>query len=290
MQNTEAFSPVSRKIARGARSINIIITVVTILLALILLVWLGLNVKPAPFPGYPQASGTVETTPLPQNLPAPVERFYRKVYGDTLPVVSSAVVTGRATLRIMGITFPARFRFIHQAGRNYRHYIQATFFGFPIMRVNETYLNGKSRLELPFGTTEGEPKVDQAANLGLWAEALWFPSLFVTDPRVSWEAVDASTALLVVPFGTEKERFVVRFDPKTSLPHLLESLRYKGASDEAKTLWLNEALVWDMLAGRMLLTESALTWLGDGSPWARFRLEELVYNVDVRAHLRKKGL
>ena len=45
------------------------------------------------------------------------------------------------------------------------------------MVVNETYLDGKSRLELPFGVIEDEPKADQAANLGLWGESAWLPYL-----------------------------------------------------------------------------------------------------------------
>ncbi len=232
----------------------------------------------------------LETVPLPEGLPAPVERFYRRLYGERVPVVRSAVVTGRATLRLGGLSFPARFRFTHEAGQGYRHYIQATVFGLPVMWVSESYLNGKARLELPFGVTENEPKVDQAANLGLWAEAVWFPALFLIDPRVRWEPVDDLTACLVVPFGAGEERFTVRFAPETGLVRRLESMRYKGAEDPHKTLWLNEALVWEELDGRLVLTESALTWSGDSAPWASFRVEELVYNVDVRETLGRRGL
>ena len=98
-------------------------------------------------------------------------------------------------MRLVGITFPARFRFTHDAGRGYRHYIEATLFRLRLMKVNETYLGGQARLELPFGVTEGEPKIDQGANLARWAEsAFWLPPLLVTDPRVRWESVDECRA------------------------------------------------------------------------------------------------
>ena len=180
---------------------TIVLTLVGIIVAVVVFVWLGLQVKPAAFAPFPQRTPALATAPLPEGLPAPVSRFYRELYGEQVPVIESAVLTGRATMRINGITFPARFRFTHVAGQAYRHYIEATFFGMPLMRVNEHYLEGRARMELPFGVTENEAQVDQGANLALWGEAFWFPARLVTDPQVRWEAVDEDTALLVVPFG-----------------------------------------------------------------------------------------
>lgn len=56
-----------------------------IALGLPLLGWLGLSIKPASFPAYPERTPTLETT-----------------------------------------TLPARFRFTYEAGKGYRHYIEAT--------------------------------------------------------------------------------------------------------------------------------------------------------------------
>lgn len=268
---------------------NITITIVSILLVLFVLAWLGLQVKPASFPLYPQGS-RLETLPLPQNLPAPVERFYQKIYGDTLPVISSAVITGRATMNIMGITFPARFRFIHESGQNYRHYIEATWFGFPVMKVNAQFIGGKSRLELPFGITENEPKVNQAANLGLWAETIWYPAYFLTDTRVHWEPIDDATAILEVPFAESTETYIVRFDERTGLIKLLESMRYREANDRSKILWLNDVREWNTVNGYFIPNVAALIWFDQGRPWAVFTVEDIIYNSDVRDYVRAKGL
>ena len=269
--------------------IKYIIVLIGALVAILAVGWLGLQVKPKPFPAYPEQTPALKTVELPADLPAPVARYYETIIGDQIPVIESAVITGRAKLRFFGLRFPARFRFTHIAGQDYRHYIEATVFDYPVMKVNEYYLDGKSRMELPFGAIENEPKVDMAANLGLWGESVWLPSIFITDPRVRWEAIDDTTARLVVPFGEEEDILTATFDPQTGLLLGLEAMRWKEPTSETKTLWRNEPLGWQTFHGIKIPSPASVTWLDEGTPWSVWTIEDVAYNVDVSEYIGARG-
>jgi hypothetical protein len=250
--------------------------------------WLGLRIEPQPLTEAGLEAGPVATLPLPVGLPAPVERFYRALYGDEVPVITTAVVSGRGRMRVNGITFPARFRFSHVAGHGYRHYIEVTGFGRRLLAVNEWFLDGGARLELPFGVMQG-PKVDQGANLALWAEAGWFPSLWLTDPRVRWEPVGADSARLLVPFGDVTEELTVTFDRATGLLQRMESMRFKGEEAATRTGWSNEALGWAELDGLTVPMTTTVTWADEGTPWARLCTEAVLLNADLDRYIRARG-
>ncbi|HHT09122.1 MAG TPA: hypothetical protein PK171_05875 [Atribacter sp.] len=269
------------------KALCIVILILVIVVALFLV---GIHIKPRPFPPFPRSAKSIlKTIPLPDGLPKPVERFYQLIYGENIPVIDSAIVSGRLRLRIMGITFPGRFRFVHETGKGYRHYIETTLLGFPIMKVNEFYLNGKGRLELPFGISES-PEIDQGGNLGMWAESTFFPAIWLTDPKVRWEPLDQDSSILVVPFGEQEERFIVRFDSQTGYLKLMEAMRYKSAGDKHKVLWLAETLKWGSIDKHNLMIEGSATWLDEGKPWAVFTVDDVVYQVDVSEYLQAHGL
>jgi hypothetical protein len=264
--------------------------IILILVILIAAVWLGLQVKPKPFAFPDLKEGTVSTIPLPAGLPAPVERFYRTVYGDQLPVVDTVVITGSGRLKPFGIWLPARYVFVHNTGKDYRHYFEATFFGFPILKINEGIVGGKSFFESPMGNIENDPNTNQGANLALWAEATWFPSIWVTDPRASWQAVDGNTAILFIPYGDENENFIVRFDPQTGLVAMMESMRYREAGEgKQKILWITRNEGDAMFPGTKINSEGSATWLDQGTPWAYFKLEGMKFNVDSTDYILQRG-
>jgi hypothetical protein len=252
-----------------------------VLFSLALLLWLGLQILPASFTAPELPVAEVKTILLPVGLPAPVERYYRTVYGEQIPIIDTVVITGRGRIRPFGVWLPARFVMVHNTGRDYRHYFETTFFGLPFLCVNEGYLDGQSFFESPMGTYYNDPNTNQGANLALWAEGGWFPGLWLTDPRAKWDAVDEHTALLRVPFENQTETFTVRINPETGLVDLMEVMRFKTKTDTAKTLWITSSSA----DGKT----SYATWLDDGKPWAELSLEKIVFNVDVSDYIRARG-
>jgi hypothetical protein len=93
----------------------------------------------------------------------------------------------------------------------------------------------------------------------------------------------------VVLFNEDEEHLVARFDPRTGMLRFLEAMRCKDPSSEDKTLWITEAIEWKTLNGNTTLSIGALTWLDEGTPWAVFSVEDVVYNVDVQEYIRAKG-
>jgi hypothetical protein len=240
--------------------------------ALLGLGWAGLQVRPAPFAPVPQPATAPTTMPLPAGLPAPVERYYRLVYGEQVPVITSGAISGRGTMAPFGVALPARFRFMHDAGRNFRAYFELTLFGRPVMKANEHYVDGAFRQEISMvGVTENQPRENHGAALRMWSEwVIWLPAMLLTDPDVRWEAVDDTMALLVVPVDGAWERLVVRFDPATGQVQYVEAMKYKRPSDTTKTLWSNAV------------------WFGD-RPWANFDIEQIVVNAPIDTSRKATG-
>lgn len=274
------------------KEISMDITALIIIILIIAagwLIWMGTKKTPDPFPPLALQNRNLGTFDLPGGLPECVERFYRELYGTEMPRIESFVLTGRGQLRFMGVTLPTRLRFIHQAGEGYRHYIETTFWGIPILRVNEYFLEGECCLNLPFGTIEDDPQTDQAANIGLWSETMMFPSVYLSASDVRWESINDHTAMLIVPFQDGEDRFTAHFNPETHMLDRMEALRWKKSGDNEKTRWQAQALEWGELEGLRMPILFAAQWMDEESPWLVARIEDVRWNVDVEEYIQGEG-
>lgn len=252
--------------------------------------WAGLRLAARPFPASSLQSHDLGTQPLPSDLPAPVARFARAIFnGDRMPNVESALLVGRATIRRGRLVLNARFKFSHLTPDNYYHYIQVTWFGLPVMTINERFLDGKGIMDIPGTRVENDPNTDHAANQGFWSEALaWVPSVVFSDRRVRWEAIDDTSARMIVPNGTEEEAFILHFDPQTGLMTEMTTLRYQDPTPAPRLGWANHTLEWGTFNGVLLPVRAETQW-GNDPPWAAWQIEQVLYNVPVTNRLHQFG-
>lgn len=265
---------------------RIILYGVAFLVILVVFLLLGLRIKPASLAAYPGQTPMLETVPVPRDLPPPVARYYETVMGEEMPLIETAVLTGRGTLRFNGITFPAQFRLMHEVGNDYRQIFTATYYGLPLFTADETFIDGRAVLNTPVGVVENDPQTDSAANLALWGLAMMMPSAYLTDSRVRWEAVDEQSARLVIPDGEEEDSFTVTFDPDTGLIAGMDTMRYFDAQ-QGKKAWHLEGHEWQQIHGVLIPTTWTVTWLDEGSPWLVGTVEDVLYNVEVAETIRE---
>jgi hypothetical protein len=270
--------------------IRILMVLVSCIVVLLASGWLGLQVKATSFPAV-RFDAVPRMIPIPIDLPAPVQRFARAVYGDSLPEVQSAVVLGRAQLAPMGFPMPTRFRFYyHAVTSSHYHDIQVTWFNLTFMRIHERNQEGHVSLDLSIlGQVDDAPRTNRAGIQGYWGEVLaWVPSIALTDPRVRWEAVDDTTAHLYLPGLDDVEAFTVRFDGDTALITEVETMRYQSEENAERWRWFNRILEWGTVNGLRVPIRSQTQW-NDNTPWATWEVEQVVQNVDVSARMAQFG-
>lgn len=241
--------------------------------------WLGLRVSPrsrAPAVGIPRDRGSVD---LPAGLPEPVARHFQAIGGERLPVIETAVAWGTARMRIGGVWLPARVTSAYIPGQSFVRHMAITWLGMPILQGVDSYRDGEGMLAIGPFVSRG-PEIDQGENLALWGEGVFMPTMLVRGPRVRWEPVDAISARLWVPFGSERDVCVVRIDPHTGLIGELTAERYRSPG-EPKQPWKVELANYRAFQGIAVPTRITVTWEREGRPWYVGTIDRVAYNVDV---------
>jgi hypothetical protein len=233
----------------------------------------GLSRLPAPFPPSPLRTPDLDSNPIPA-LPAPVRRFLETVAPD-VPTMTSAIITGRLTMRLGSVTVPGRWRFSHEVGRGYQHDMELTVFGRKVAAGVETFIDGHARLDLPTGLIENQPNVNSASTQSMWGEFLWLPSVLATG---QWEAIDEQTARLLVPGAAP---MVAWFEPETGLLQRFETVRWRDAADPEPLPWVTRNIAWTRFDGIGVPAVAAVQWLDQQEPWLRLSVDDVVWNVPV---------
>lgn len=258
-----------------------------VLLGLLLLLGLavvGLLIPPRPFRPHPRPSQPGDLTPLHPDLPEPVRRHFAETLGVNPPKVDTAVVWGRGKVCTRGVWVPVRFKTWYQPGVGFSRRMELTWFQRPILRGRDVYVAGQGTFEVG-GRAEHGQRIEHGQLLSLWAEAVLFPSVLVHDPAARWEAVDAHTARLLVPFDGKTEQLNFHFDPDTGRMTHISAERLTSEPGEREP-WRMDLQAWKKIDQLLLPCELAFAVGESGSPWAYWSVDGVAYNVPVKDQLQ----
>lgn len=216
--------------------------------------------------------------PLPDDLPAPVHRYLTLSCGDKVPLATAPRVTGTARMVVPGLPvrlwMNARWHASYDPGKSFTRVMTLGFFGQPVLTAVDEYRDGTGTLTV-MGKRDSGPQIDQAADMVLWAESVWMPSVLLTTPGLRWTVVDETRARLYVPYQHGEHEFTWHFDRATGLLSQITAFRFKTANARWRTPWRVDMLEYGDLGRMRVPTAIAITWEDDGTPWAVFRLADM---------------
>jgi hypothetical protein len=177
------------------------------------------------------------------------------------------------------LRLPVTFWSEHRVGHSGLQLLAVTWFGIPVMRGRDIYMDGHGEMVIA-GRRAAGPEIDQGENLFVWSELVLAPSILVTCPGVRWEPVDDTNARLVVPFGDDEDDIVFSFDPSTALLRRARAMRYKTPGSP-KVGWQVEYLDWRQYTNGIFPSRLTVTWEDEQDPWFVLDVDGVAFNVPV---------
>jgi hypothetical protein len=157
-----------------------------------------------------------------ENLPAPVQRYFKTVLKNHTPIIKAAHFRQAGTFN-MGETTPQwrRFEadqqvFTHTAGFDWNARI-SIFPGFNVY-VHDAYVAGEGLLQakllgiFPVANMGGTPEAAQGELMRYLSEGVWYPSALLPSQGVLWQAIDDTRARATLTDGNTSVSLDFHFD------------------------------------------------------------------------------
>lgn len=223
-------------------------------------------------------------------LPAPVQRYFRTVLKDGMPMVSAVRVEHTGTFNMSETgeqwkTFTSTQRVVtKRAGFDWEGHIKIIP-GLTV-RVHDAYIVGEGILHAAlFGLVSivnlrGTPDVAQGEMMRFLAETAWYPTALLPSQGVRWEAVNGTSAKAMLEDGEITVAMLFRFNEDG----LIESGRVEArgrtvAGAVIPTPWEGRWSHYELRDGMLIPLEGEVAWmLPDGpKPYWRGRIINLSY-------------
>ena len=214
------------------------------------------------------------------DLPAPVARYGAMAASRAPRVIETVAIETTAWMHRRWMPpIPLEIRMAHRLGYEFAHDIRIGRGALSVRFGLDAYVGGHGLMKIGPSVQAGIP-FDQGALIALWAEALTFPAAWEQRTDIRWEAVDARTALLVVPGPEGEIPITVGFDPTTGYPAYCSADRYKATGP--KVGWTGRYGAWRRFDGGVLeAARFEVQWADERDPWLRITTRSVSVNAPV---------
>jgi hypothetical protein len=229
------------------------------------------------------------------DLPAPVQRYLRRVLAEGSPVVAAVRVrhvgqfnmsaTGDrwrpfssdqlVTIRPPGFDWDAQVRMIP---------------GLPV-RVHDAYVEGEGILHaavlglFPVMNLRGKGEIAEGEFMRFLAEAAWYPTVLLPGQGVRWTEVDAHAARAELTDGQVSVKLVFRFNDQDLIESVEAESRGRMVGEQVvPTPWGGRFGDYEQRGGMLVPLQGEVAWLlpGGPKPYWRGRITNLEYQFAKR--------
>ena len=218
--------------------------------------------------GRPRSDGPrIATDEMLLDLPAPVQRYLRHAGVVGRPMVETVRIhqEGRMHPSADGPWLPiSADQWYSVEPPGFVWSVTMRIGPLPVIRGRDRYLDGHGAMLIKAGALfpivdATGPEMDQGALMRHLSEMPWFPSAFLRD-RVTWEAIDDTSARVTLTDGDRSVSGVMSFDEDGRLTEFrAERYRMIGGGFELQT-WSAPTLGYGEFEGLELPAKGAATW------------------------------
>lgn len=216
-----------------------------------------------------------------QNLPDPVQRYFRFALKEGSPYISYARLKHSGQFK----TGPSK-EWVDIQGEQY---FTTQIPGFvwkgstTMFTARDMYLSNRGKLTVSllslFGIVDGQGEIYDQGELLRWlAESVWFPTNLLPGDNLQWVPMDGTSARLNFTYNNICITYLVSFDDFGAITEF-KTKRYMNEND--LEIWVGKVTDYREKAGMMIpFAIEALYQLKDGDySYAKFYLNEIEYDV-----------
>jgi hypothetical protein len=157
-----------------------------------------------------------------ENLPAPVQRYFRAVLTDGQPIIASVAIEMTGTINMSATAeqwkpFTSSQRVVTRKP-GFLWNAQVSLFPSVPAQVEDSYIAGQGRLNakvfglFPVADLHGGGEIARGEFMRYFAEAAWYPTALLPSQGVRWEAVDGASARATIVDGPISLTLLIRFN------------------------------------------------------------------------------